>query len=180
MLFFHWTRTTMLGAPKSEELTKLPMSCNPMTAPFRSRNWPAFADEICWICSYFVWNCSLRIRRVMNKNVLKSQNIGEGMISVHVGQNLCWKGCHWDFGWRAVSSFLRNTYNAGFSFFYCWVWYVTIAEYFLYWWKIVMQTLWHHTSRFYHDFTGRRNCGAWRNCGKRSTKAGHSMWTNTI
>ena len=27
---------------------------------------------------------------MMNKNVLKSQHIGEGIISVHNGHNLCW------------------------------------------------------------------------------------------
>ena len=57
----------------------------------------------------------------MNKNVLKSQNIGEGMISVHDGQNSCWShrersaiGIWAD---ERLALFLRNTYNVGFSLY---------------------------------------------------------------
>ena len=164
MLFFDWTRTTIHGAPKSEELTNTPMIVDPMTAPFRSRNWPAFCDEICWICSYFVWNCPLRICWVMNKNVLKSQNIGEGMSNVQDGQNMCWS--HRERGAIAILSderlalfFFRHTYNAGTSLFLL----LSLDMYPLLNIFSIDKKLWCKyfgiTSCFYHGFTGRRNCG---------------------
>ena len=72
----------------------------------------------------------------MNKNVLKSQNIGEGMISVHNGQNLCWS--HREMGAIAIFSdkqlalFCEIRTLQAFHYFYCLVWYVTIVEHFLY------------------------------------------------
>ena len=124
MLFFSLNSDNYAWCSKSEELInykKKNQSGYPMTAPICSPNWPAFCDEICWICSYFVWNCSPRIRKVMNKNILKSQNIGEGIIVVYMTDKICVghivKGVPLGFWLTGGWLFLRNTYNAGFSFF---------------------------------------------------------------